>query len=83
VEARAWPPWHGAVDGGRASDDPRHRRNCRLESINKQTVVVAAFLGAVSFGAESATFMDAAWASQLCQAWNKNPTLTGKLGGDS
>jgi hypothetical protein len=47
--------------------------------MHKKTAVVAAFLGTLSLSAESATFMDAAWASQLCQAWNKNPTLTGKL----
>ncbi len=46
------------------------------------TILVAALFGSMSFGAQSATFMDAAWASQLCQAWNKNAKLTGKLGGD-
>lgn len=49
--------------------------------MNKQHVLLAGLLGTLSLGAESATFMDATWASQLCQAWNKNPNLTGKLGG--
>jgi putative sterol carrier protein len=50
--------------------------------MQKKTIVVAALLGTLSLGAQGATFMDAGWASQLCQAWNKNATLTGKLGGD-
>jgi putative sterol carrier protein len=50
--------------------------------MNKKNVLLAGLLGTLSLGAESATFMDATWASQLCQAWNKNPNLTGKLGGD-
>ena len=51
--------------------------------MNKKNVLLAVLLGSLSLGAESATFMDASWASQLCQAWNKNPNLTGKLGGDA
>ncbi len=51
--------------------------------MNKKNVLLAGLLGTLSLGAESATFMDASWASQLCQAWNKNPNLTGKLGGDA
>jgi putative sterol carrier protein len=33
--------------------------------------------------AQSATFMDASWASQLCSAWNGSAELTGGLGGDA
>ncbi len=50
--------------------------------MNKKHALLAAMLGTLSLTAESASFMDASWASQLCQAWNKSATLTGKLGGD-
>jgi len=50
----------------------------------RTTMTIAALtLGGLSLGAEAATFMDAAWAAQLCKAWNANATLTNKLGGDS
>jgi putative sterol carrier protein len=45
--------------------------------------VVATLALAASSGGQAATFMDAAWASQLCKAWNANATLTKGLGGDA
>ena len=51
--------------------------------MKRQTGIAALVLGGLSLGAEGATFMDAAWASQLCKAWNANSTLTTKLGGDA
>lgn len=48
----------------------------------KKTVALSALcLGSLSLSAQGATFMDSAWAAALCEAWNKNPTLTGELGG--
>ncbi|MGA7980840.1 MAG: SCP2 sterol-binding domain-containing protein [Chromatiaceae bacterium] len=49
--------------------------------IRKLTPAVAVLSVAFSAGAQSATFMDAQWASSLCDAWNKSDTLTTKLGG--
>lgn len=40
---------------------------------------VAIAFASISFGTQAATFMSADWAKQACAAWNKNPTLTGKL----
>ncbi len=55
--------------------------------MKKDTTLITTLFGGLSLclglNAQSATFMDAGWASQLCQAWNKTPALTGKLGGDS
>lgn len=34
-------------------------------------------------GANAATFMDAAWAAGMCQAWNKSSELTTGLAGDA
>jgi putative sterol carrier protein len=51
--------------------------------MKQQALIATLFLGAMSINAQGATFMDAAWASQLCKAWNSNGTLTGKLGGDA
>lgn len=45
--------------------------------------LVATLACAVSAGSQAATFMDAAWASQFCKAWNANATLTKGLGGDA
>jgi putative sterol carrier protein len=46
--------------------------------------VLAATLSlAASAGSQAGTFMDAAWAAQLCKAWNANATLTKELGGDA
>jgi hypothetical protein len=49
----------------------------------KKTALLAALLGSLSLAAEGATFMDASWASQLCQAWNNSSELTTKLAGDA
>jgi putative sterol carrier protein len=48
----------------------------------KTTALFAALLGSLSLAAKGATFMDASWASQLCQAWNNSSELTTKLAGD-
>jgi putative sterol carrier protein len=37
---------------------------------------------AFSASTQAATFMDAGWASSLCNAWNKSSVLTDGLGGD-
>jgi putative sterol carrier protein len=48
----------------------------------KTTALFAALLGSLSLAAKGATFMDASWASQLCQAWNNSSELTTKLAYD-
>lgn len=48
----------------------------------KTTLTAAVFaFGFAAGAAQAGTFMDAEWASQMCKAWNNNPTLTKELGG--
>jgi putative sterol carrier protein len=51
--------------------------------MKQKALITTVLIGSLSMAAEGATFMDAGWASQLCNAWNSNATLTGKLGGDA
>ncbi len=44
---------------------------------------VAALAFAFSASSHAGVFMDAAWASELCKAWNANAALTQGLGGDA
>jgi len=44
----------------------------------KKMIMISALL--ISQGVFAGTFMDAAWANEVCQAWNSNSTLTSKLG---
>lgn len=45
--------------------------------------LVATFAFAFSMSSHAATFMDAAWASELCKGWNANAALTKGLAGDA
>jgi hypothetical protein len=69
-----------------------NRARTRLTAEDKEenekmlrNLVPATAVPAVAFsaGAQSATFMDGNWASDLCKAWNDSETLTNKLGGKS
>ena len=48
-------------------------------------IAAAGYAGLAGFACSTAlsagTFMDAAWASATCNAWNASPTLTTELGG--
>jgi len=46
-------------------------------------VLFAALACTASAASQAGTFMDAAWAAQLCKAWNANGALTKGLGGDA
>jgi putative sterol carrier protein len=45
--------------------------------------LVATLAFSFSAASQAGAFMDAAWAAQLCKAWNANGTLTKGLAGDS
>lgn len=52
--------------------------------MNLKTKVLAAALACTGcVGAQAGTFMDAAWAAQMCKAWNADAGLTKGLGGDA
>ena len=51
-----------------------------MKKMKQTTLVLAAMLAAPA--AWSGVYLDADWAAQACEAWNKNETLTTKLAGD-
>ena len=52
--------------------------------MNARFAVAAAAIAcaSVTTSASAVTFMDAAWASSACSAWNSTPALANDLGGD-
>ena len=50
--------------------------------IRTHSAVLMVLAVTLSASANAVTFMDAEWASQMCQAWNKSDLTTG-LGGDA